>query len=168
MVHERVHYHDEAANHQMPTAAAFWIIQIVSMGNVKLITKFDADSLLYWLRHFECDNHTVHVLTQQSLPSPLTSTVKLSLLTHVHSSPLCLAARLHQCSTNHSGYINNGWMFSRQTLYNNVFYVKHSKESTKKILELIKVSLHSAVCKVNIKITFLYIKNTKEIVFKNI
>ena len=48
------------------------------------------------------------------LPPPLTSTVKLSLFTHVHSSPLSLAARLHQCHANHSCYINNGWTFSRQ------------------------------------------------------
>ena len=53
-----------------------------------------------WCRsisHFECDSHTVHMLTQQCLPPPLTSTVKLSLFTHAHSSPFSLAARLHQC-----------------------------------------------------------------------
>ena len=31
MMYERVRCHDEAANHQLPTAAAFWIIQIVSV-----------------------------------------------------------------------------------------------------------------------------------------
>ena len=82
-----------------------------------LNTKSDADSLLYWLTHFECDGHTVHMLTQRFLPPPLTSTVKSSLFTHAHSSPLSLAARLHQCHANHSHYINNGWTFSRQTLY---------------------------------------------------
>ena len=63
----------------------------------KLNAKFDADSLPYFylLSHFEC---TVHNLTQWCLPPPLTSTVKLSLFTHVHSSPLSLA-RLHQCRT---------------------------------------------------------------------
>ena len=30
MMHEWVHCHDEAANHQLPIAVAFWIIQIVS------------------------------------------------------------------------------------------------------------------------------------------
>ena len=35
--------------------------------------------------------HSTH-LTQQCLPPPLTSTVTLSLFTHVHSSPLSLAA----------------------------------------------------------------------------
>ena len=57
--------------------------------------KFDADSLLYSLSHFECDGHTVHMLSQWRLPPPLTSTVKSSLFTHVHSSPLSLAARLY-------------------------------------------------------------------------
>ena len=65
-------------------------------GMFKLNTKFDADSLLYSLSHFECDGHTVHMLTQQHLPPPLTSTVKSSLFTHAHSSPLSLAARLHR------------------------------------------------------------------------
>ena len=50
----------------------------------KLNAKFDADSLLYSLSHFECDGHTVHILTQWHLPPPLTSTVKLSLFTHMH------------------------------------------------------------------------------------
>ena len=67
----------------------------------KLNAKFDEDSLLYLLSHFECDSHTVHMLTQQHLLPPLTSTVstlKPSLFTHVHSSPHSLAARLHQCA----------------------------------------------------------------------
>ena len=39
--------------------------------NVKLNTKFDADSLLYLLCHFECYDHTVHMLTQwRPLPPP--------------------------------------------------------------------------------------------------
>ena len=45
----------------------------------KLKAKFDADSLLYSLSHFECVGHTVHMLPQQCLLSPLTSTVKSSL-----------------------------------------------------------------------------------------
>ena len=82
-------------------------------GIFKLNAKLDADSLLYSLSHFECDGHTVHMLTQQHLLPPLTSTVKLSLFTHVHFSPLSLAARLHQCCANHFHYINNVWTFSR-------------------------------------------------------
>ena len=53
----------------------------------KLNAKFDADLLLYLLSHFECDSHTVHMLTQWLLPPSLTSTVKLSLFTHGQSSP---------------------------------------------------------------------------------
>ena len=71
----------------------------------KLNTKFDADLWLYLLSHFECDSHTVHMLTQWHLPPPLTSTVKSSLFTQVHSSPLSSAARLHQCHVHCSHYI---------------------------------------------------------------
>ena len=76
---------------------------------------FDADSLLYSLSHFECEGHTVHMLTQWHLPPPRTSTVKSSLFMHTHPSPLSLATRLHWCCANPSGYINSGWTFSRQT-----------------------------------------------------
>ena len=84
-------------------------------GMFKFNTKLDADLLLYLLSHFEWDGHTVHMLTRQRLPPPMTSTVKLSLFTHVHSSPLSLAARSYRCRRNHSRYINNGWTFSGQT-----------------------------------------------------
>ena len=63
----------------------------------KLNAKFGADLLLYLFSHFEWEGHTVHMLTQWHVPFPLTSTVKSLLLTHVNSSPLSLAARLHQC-----------------------------------------------------------------------
>ena len=42
-------------------------------GKFKLNAKLDADLLLYLLGHFECDGHTVHMLTQRHLPPPLTS-----------------------------------------------------------------------------------------------
>ena len=89
-------------------------------GMFKLNTKLDIDSLLYSPSHFECDGHTVHTLTQQHLPPPLTSAVKLSLFTHVHSSPLSLAARLHGCCANHSHYINNGWTFVDRPRMSNI------------------------------------------------
>ena len=60
---------------------------------VKLSAKFDADILLYLLSHFEWDSHTVHIHTQWYLLPPLTSTVKSSLFTYVHLSPLTLAAK---------------------------------------------------------------------------
>ena len=66
------------------------------------------ESLFYSQSYFDCTSHTVHMLTQWCLLPPLTSTVKLSLFMHVHSSPLSLAARLHQCHANHFRYINNG------------------------------------------------------------
>ena len=59
-------------------------------GMFKLNAKFDADSLLYSLSHFECNGHTVHMLTQWHLPPPMTSTVKSSLFIHACSSSLTL------------------------------------------------------------------------------
>ena len=52
----------------------------------KLHAKFDADLLFFSLNYFACDNHTVHMLTQQCLSPSLTSTVKSSLFTYAHSS----------------------------------------------------------------------------------
>ena len=83
----------------------------------KLNAKSDADSLLYSLSHFECDCHTLHMPTQWCLLPPLSSTVQSSSFTRAHSSPLSLAARLHQCHANHFGYINNGWTFSGLCVY---------------------------------------------------
>ena len=85
--------------------------------------KFDADLLLYLLSHFECDSHTVHMLTQWCLPPPLTSTVKSLLFTYAHFSPLSWAATLHLCHVSHCHYINHGWAFSGQT-----FYIVFSKD----------------------------------------
>ena len=113
MMHEQ-EYCDEAAHHQLPIAGAFCIIRIVPMGRMfKLNSKFDADSWLYSLSHFECDGYTCS-LYGVCLHYWL---VKLSLFMHAHSSPLSLAARLHGCGTKCSRYINNGQTFSGQTLY---------------------------------------------------
>ena len=98
-------------------------------GMLKLHTKFDADLSIYLLSHFECDALTVHMFTQKCLPSPLTSTVKSSLFTDVHYSPLSLAARSHQCCTSCCHFINNGSTFSMQTLYvGTVNYKKPNKQ----------------------------------------
>ena len=86
-------------------------------GMFKINIKFDADSLLYLLSHFECDGPTVHMFSQGHLPPPLTITVKSSLFTHTQSSTFSLATRLHQCHTNCSHYVNYGWTFSGQTSY---------------------------------------------------
>ena len=112
VMHEREHC-CEAANHQLVAHRGGLLNHPNSFhgGMFKLNAKFDADSLLYLLSHFECDSHMVHMLTQQHLPPPLTSTVKSSLFTHAHSSLLSLAARLRWCCANHSHYISNGWIF---------------------------------------------------------
>ena len=77
--------------------------------------------LLYLLSHFEFKCHTVDIFTPWPLPPTLTNTVKLSLFTNAHSSLLSLAARFHRGCGNHSGYINNGWMFSGQTVYTYIY-----------------------------------------------
>ena len=85
-------------------------------GMFKLNTKFNADLLLYSLSRFECEGQTVHMLSQWHLPPPLTRTVKSSLFTHAHSSPLSLDAKLHRCYKP-PHYINNGWTFSGKNSY---------------------------------------------------
>ena len=69
MMHEQVHCCDEAANHQLPIAAAFWIIQIVSME--------ECSSLMQNLKHIHCSTcsfwmwrpHSTHV-TQLASTAP--------------------------------------------------------------------------------------------------
>ena len=99
-MHEWVHCCDEAANHQLPIAVAFWIIWIVSMEEYSSLTQN--------LMQIYCSTHLV-ILNVKATPytcllnsiyhPPLTSTVKSSLFMHAHSSPLSLASRLHQCCT---------------------------------------------------------------------
>ena len=116
-MHEWACCHDKAANHQLPIAAAFWIIWIVSMEECsslkqiwcRFIPLLTQSFWMWW-------SHNIHAHSVVST-DPMTSTVKSSLFMRVHSSPLSLAARLYQCCANHSGYINNGWTFSRQTWY---------------------------------------------------
>ena len=56
----------------------------------KLNAKFDADLLLYSLSHFESED-TKYTCSFSSVFTPLTSTVKSPLFTHVHSSSFSLA-----------------------------------------------------------------------------
>ena len=118
MMCEWAHCCDEAASHQLPIAAAFWIIWKVSMGECSSIMQNLMQTccctclviLNVMATQYTCSLNGIHRF-------PLTSTVKLSLFTHVHSSPLSLAGRLHWCCTNCSHYFNNGWTFPGQTLY---------------------------------------------------
>ena len=50
-MYERVRCHDEAANHQLPIAAVFWIMQIVSME--------ECSSLMQNLIQIHCSTHSV-------------------------------------------------------------------------------------------------------------
>ena len=51
LMHEQAHCCDEAANHQLPLAAAFWIIWIVSPE--------ECSSLIQNLMQFHCSTHSV-------------------------------------------------------------------------------------------------------------
>ena len=110
-MHEQVCCHDEAVNYLLPTGVAFWIIQIVSGEEYSSLMQNMMQIYCSLISHFDGKDHTIHMLTQQHLPPPLTIMVKLSLFTHVHSSSLFLAARLHWCCANSTCYINNGWNF---------------------------------------------------------
>ena len=133
MMHEWACCCDKAANHQLPIAAVFWIIQIVSVE--------ESSNLTQNLMRIRCSTQSVilnAIATQytcalngiyHSTP-PLTSTVKSSLFMHVHSSPLSLAARLHRCHTNRSCYINNSWTAFWQTLYVLYIYIYEIQIST--------------------------------------
>ena len=116
MIHEQACFCDEAANHQLPIASSFWIIPIVSTE--------ECSSLMQNLMQTLCSTcsailnmmATQYTCSLNGIYHPHWP-VKLLLFTHVHSSRLSLAARLHQCCTNHSCYINHGWIFSGQASY---------------------------------------------------
>ena len=73
-MYEQMHCCDEAASHQLVAHSCGLVNHLNSFhrGTFKLNTKSNADSLLYSLSHFECDSHTVHMLTQWHLLPPLT------------------------------------------------------------------------------------------------
>ena len=108
---------NEAANHQLPIAAAFWIIWIVSMEECSSLMQNVMQIHCSTFCPFEWDSHTDTCSLNSVYRFPLTSAVKLSSPTHARSSPLSLAARLNWCQTNHSRYTNHGWTFSGQTFY---------------------------------------------------
>ena len=65
-MHKRAHCRDEAANHQLPIAVA----SSFPGGKFKLNTKFDADSSLHSLSHFECNMpHRTHAHSTASTAS---------------------------------------------------------------------------------------------------
>ena len=120
MMREWVHCYDEAANHQVPIAVAFWIIWIVSaqecsslMQNLMQICCSIRSVILSVMdTHYMCLFSSIyhhHWLVQRSRQCSCMC---------IPSSPLSLAAMLHhRCHANHSHYINSGWSFSGQTLY---------------------------------------------------
>ena len=115
VIYEQVHCRDEAANHQLLIAAGFWIIRIVSIEEcsslMQIWCRFIAlFAQLFWMRwsQYTCSLNGIYHpqwLVQWSHHCP-----------HMHS-PLSLAARLYQCHTNFSCYINNGWTFLDRPLH---------------------------------------------------
>ena len=100
------------------------VAQSYSLLNHRMVSAEECSSLMQNVMQIRCSTHSVilnAMATQythlMALLSPLSSTVKLSLFTHEHSSPLSLAVRLHQCHANLSLFINNGWTFSGQTSF---------------------------------------------------
>ena len=111
---------DEASDQPLPIAVAFWVTRIVSAE--------ECSSLMQNLMQIWCSlaqsvilnamaTQYTYPFPQRCLPSPLTSIVTSSLFRHVPSSPLSLAARLHQCCTYCSHYMNNGWTISGKASY---------------------------------------------------
>ena len=80
-MNEWVHCHDEAANHQLPIAAAFWIIWIVSME--------ESSNLTQNLMQIRCSTHSVilNVMSTQYTCS----------LNSIYCPPW-LVERSHHCS----------------------------------------------------------------------
>ena len=121
VTHRQARCCDEAANHQLPMAAAFWIIQIVSaeecsslrQNYMQILCCTCSVILNVTATQYSCSLNSIylpHWLVQWSHHCLLQS-----IAVHAHSSPLSLAARSHRCHTNRSNYINNGWTFSGQT-----------------------------------------------------
>ena len=65
VMHEWAHCHDEAANHQLPITAAFWIIWIVSVEECSSLVQNSMEiycfTCSFWMQW-------PHMLTQQHLP----------------------------------------------------------------------------------------------------
>ena len=80
-VHEMWCMNRHIAMMKLPITSCPWLRPLshpssFHRGMFKLNAKCDADLLLYSLSHFECNGHTVHMLTQQCLLPPVTSKVK--------------------------------------------------------------------------------------------
>ena len=112
MVRERACFCDEAAGHQLPTAAAFWVIRIVS-------TEDCLHLMQNWMQiHYSTRSVILNVMATQytcslnSIYRPLlTNTVNSSLFMDAHSSPLSLAARLHRHWADHSVILTTAGLF---------------------------------------------------------
>ena len=113
-MHERVHCCDEAANRQLPIAAAFWIIPIVSMEECTSLTQ-------NWMQ-IRCSTHS-YILN--AMAAQYTCSFKSIYHSHwlVQWSRHCSRTRMPVHPPWLPGYIdaaqtilvNDGWTFSGQT-----------------------------------------------------
>ena len=84
MIHEQAHCHDEAANHQLPIAAVFWIIWIVFAKECSSLTQ----NLIQ-----------IHYSTCSIILNVIATQYTCSLNSVYH--PLCLVQWSHHCSHMH-------------------------------------------------------------------
>ena len=105
-MHDQACCYDEAVNHQL--ANSFSLLKHSNTSFRGML------NLRQNLTQIHCSTHSVilNLTATQCTCSlngvyqpPLTSTEKLSSFTHMHSSPISLAIRLHWHCTNHSCYI---------------------------------------------------------------
>ena len=136
-MHEWVCCHDEAANHQLPIAEAFWIIWIVSME--------ECSSLMQNLMNICCSTLSVilNVTATQykcSLngvyhPHWLAQWSRHCSCLHI---PVSLAAGFHLCCANHSHYVNNGCTFFWKTSH--IEKIETRGEGNKRLKQEAKVA----------------------------
>ena len=112
VMHEWACCHDEASNHQLYIAAAFWISQIVSAE--------ECSSLTQNLMQIHCSTCSVilNVMATQYICS-LNSVYSPHWLVYWSHHCSCMHIPVHSlywCHTNHSCYINSSWTFSKHTL----------------------------------------------------
>lgn len=72
----------------------------------------------------------------------------------MHSSPLSLAARLHQCCTYHSHHINNSWIFSRQKS----IYVQKGVQSVLKNNSVIRIVSVQNLMLLSLPVNFFFLR----------
>ena len=124
VMHDGVYCRDEAANHQLPVAVAFWIIQKVSVD--------ERSSLMQHLMQIHCSTQSLwmwwsHSTHAHSVVST-TPTDSYSEVILVHTCTF--QSSLLGCQVtlmSHKLFSFNGWTFSKQTSYNVIIYDENTE-----------------------------------------